>query len=82
VNPVTRWLWRFGVLTVGTIVILVGLILSIPGVIGPGFLVIFGGIAILATEFEWAKRLLERIKRGAKKIKDKIAGPKKPDETS
>jgi uncharacterized protein (TIGR02611 family) len=40
----------------GTIVLIVGVI-AIPYP-GPGWLIVFAGLAILATEFEWADRLL------------------------
>lgn len=55
-NPATRLLWRIAVAVVGGAVVVLGLIL-IPYP-GPGWLVVFGGLAILATEFEWARRLL------------------------
>jgi uncharacterized protein (TIGR02611 family) len=29
---------------------------------GPGWLAIFGGLAMLASEFAWAQRLLDRLK--------------------
>jgi len=45
----------------GTVVILVGIVL-IPYP-GPGWLVVFAGLAILATEFEFAERLLARGRR-------------------
>ncbi|MFZ1249949.1 MAG: TIGR02611 family protein [Candidatus Microsaccharimonas sp.] len=46
--------------TVGSFVSLVGLILvPYPG---PGWLIVFGGLAILATEFEFASRWLEFAK--------------------
>jgi uncharacterized protein (TIGR02611 family) len=32
---------------------------------GPGLLAIAAGLAILAREFEWAKRLLDRMKAAA-----------------
>lgn len=41
---------------VGGIVLLVGVI-AIPYP-GPGWLIVFAGLGILATEFDWAKRLL------------------------
>ena len=41
---------------VGTVVLLVGII-AIPYP-GPGWLIVFAGLAILSTEFEWAGRLL------------------------
>lgn len=48
--------WRGAVIVVATLVILFGVVLlAIPG---PGWLVIFAGLGILATEFEWAARLL------------------------
>ena len=45
---------------VGGLVGLIGLIL-IPYP-GPGWLIVFGGLAILATEFAFASRLLEYLK--------------------
>jgi uncharacterized protein (TIGR02611 family) len=35
---------------------------------GPGWLTIAAGLAILATEFEWARRLLDRLKATATRI--------------
>ena len=40
--------------------ILVGIVLSGPGVPGPGFLVILIGLGFLALEFDRAERLLEK----------------------
>ncbi|MET7418490.1 TIGR02611 family protein [Dactylosporangium sp. NPDC005555] len=56
---------RFGVkivvALVGTLVIAVGVVLlPLPG---PGWLVILGGLAILAMEFHWARRLLTFTKQ-------------------
>ena len=39
---------------------------------GPGWVTIFGGLALLATEFAWARRLLDRLKDGASWIGRKI----------
>lgn len=47
---------------VGTLLILVGIVLSLPMVPGPGTALILSGIAVLATEYIWAKHLLEKIK--------------------
>jgi uncharacterized protein (TIGR02611 family) len=47
---------RFFVGLVGSIVLVVGLI-AIPYP-GPGWLIVFAGLGILATEYDWAKRLL------------------------
>jgi uncharacterized protein (TIGR02611 family) len=46
---------------VGTAVVVLGLFLvPFPG---PGWLVVFLGLGILATEFAWAERLLDRARR-------------------
>lgn len=46
--------------TIGCVMIVSGLIMvPFPG---PGWLVVFAGLAVLATEFPWASRLLEFVK--------------------
>jgi uncharacterized protein (TIGR02611 family) len=55
-NPGLRALYRIGVAVVGGTVLAAGLVL-IPYP-GPGWLVVFAGLAILATEFVWARWLL------------------------
>ena len=41
---------------------------------GPGWLVIFLGLGLLAAEFVWARRLMERIKREGSRVKDTVLG--------
>lgn len=53
---VKRQAKRLIIALVGTIVLVVGVI-AIPYP-GPGWLIVFAGLAILATEFEWANRVL------------------------
>ncbi|MEV0682152.1 TIGR02611 family protein [Actinosynnema sp. NPDC050436] len=60
-NPALNLTYRIGVGVVGGLVLLGG-ILMIPYP-GPGWLVVFAGLAILATEFEWAGRVLRFAKR-------------------
>jgi len=56
---------RIVVSLVGFTVLLIGIILIVfPG---PAFIVIPVGLAILATEFVWAKNLLEKVKKGIRK---------------
>ena len=43
--------------------IIFGLVLSIPGIPGPGLLVVFLGLLVLASEFHWARRLIESLRR-------------------
>lgn len=60
-NPVTRRAYRLAVGLVGTAIVVVGVVL-LPAP-GPGWLVIFAGLAVLASEFEWAQRLLDYARR-------------------
>jgi uncharacterized protein (TIGR02611 family) len=47
----------------GGVLLIAGIaMLALPG---PGWLTIAAGLAILATEFAWAKRLLDQLKDGA-----------------
>ena len=59
-NPGLRALYRIGVAVVGGTVLAAGLVL-IPYP-GPGWLVVFAGLAILATEFVWARWLLGHVR--------------------
>ncbi|MFF1450837.1 TIGR02611 family protein [Streptomyces sp. NPDC058274] len=53
--------WQVGVFVVGLAVVAAGVVmLPLPG---PGWLVIFGGMAIWATEFVWAQLVLRWTKR-------------------
>lgn len=53
-------LWRALIAIAGTTVILTGIaLLPLPG---PGWLVIIAGLAILATEFAWARSAVNRVK--------------------
>ncbi|MGW1890785.1 TIGR02611 family protein [Streptomyces sp. NPDC002004] len=53
--------WQVGVFVVGLAVVVAGVImLPLPG---PGWLVIFAGMAIWATEFVWAQLVLRWTKR-------------------
>jgi uncharacterized protein (TIGR02611 family) len=70
-HPVTALVTKIVVTIVGTLVILVGIVLSGPGVPGPGFVVIVFGLAILSTEFEWAERLLNRARAWLERMRDK-----------
>jgi putative transmembrane protein PGPGW len=61
---------RVGVTIAGFVVLLAGAaMLVLPG---PGILVIIAGLAILATEYVWAQRLLKVAKEKANQAKDAI----------
>lgn len=56
----------------GGAVVLAGLVLlPLPG---PGLLVVLAGLAILATQFEWAQDLLERVRARARQAFDRLLG--------
>jgi uncharacterized protein (TIGR02611 family) len=59
-NKAKRQAKRAAIAVLGTIVLLIGIV-AIPYP-GPGWLIVFAGLAILSTEFEWAGRLLERAR--------------------
>jgi tellurite resistance protein TerC len=39
---------------------------------GPGWLVIFLGLTVLAAEFVWARRLMDRMKHESNRLKDTV----------
>lgn len=61
-------------ITAGIVIVITGLIMSIPGVPGPGLLVAFAGLSILAIDFVWAHRLKTTLQDQAGKIADKVRG--------
>ncbi len=59
-EKVKRHSRRIGIGIVGGLVLVIGII-AIPYP-GPGWLIVFTGLAILATEFAWAQRVLDYAK--------------------
>jgi hypothetical protein len=59
-------------ITSGILLLLVGLILTLPGVPGPGLLLVIAGLSILAVDFVWAHRLKTHLKDRAGKIVAKV----------
>lgn len=53
-----------------------GIMLITPG---PGWLTIFLGLGLLAAEFVWARRLVDRLKREGERVKDAVLRSKKED---
>lgn len=65
-----RFAKRIVVLVVGTTVLLIGIaLLVLPG---PAFVVIPIGLAILATEFAWARNWLRVMRESAEKGAEKL----------
>ncbi|MFF0222312.1 TIGR02611 family protein [Streptomyces sp. NPDC004629] len=66
--------WQVGVFVVGLAVVVAGIImLPLPG---PGWVVIFGGMAIWATEFVWAQLVLRWTKRKVTEAAQRALDPK------
>jgi uncharacterized protein (TIGR02611 family) len=62
--------------------IIAGFTLLLAGVImlvtpGPGMLVIFLGLGLLAAEFVWARRLVDRLKHEGGRLVDRFVVPRK-----
>ena len=56
-HPALDLAYRLVVGVIGTAVVLAGIaLIPLPG---PGWLIVFAGLALLATEFAWAGRLLD-----------------------
>ncbi len=62
-NPALSLTTKIVVTTVGTLVILTGLVMMVAP--GPGIVAIVLGLAILATEYEWAHRWLVKARQKA-----------------
>ncbi|AWI27635.1 TIGR02611 family protein [Streptomyces sp. ICN441] len=66
--------WQVGVFIVGFAVVVAGVImLPLPG---PGWLVIFAGMAIWATEFVWAQLVLHWTKRKVTEAAQRALDPR------
>jgi uncharacterized protein (TIGR02611 family) len=92
---VGRWVWfpfgvvlrfiarsgkRIAVTIVGFVLLLAGIVMIVTP--GPGILLIIAGLAVLATEYVWAERLLNVAKQKAAQAKDAITrrNRSRPDE--
>jgi uncharacterized protein (TIGR02611 family) len=61
---------RAAISVVGFTLVGVGLVMLVTP--GPGLLVVIAGLAVLATEFAWAQRSLEKARHRAARAKDAI----------
>ncbi len=66
---------RLVILVVGVTVILIGIVMFVTP--GPAVLVIPIGLAILASEFYWAKKLLVRFRKKYRIAKEKLSRKEK-----
>jgi uncharacterized protein (TIGR02611 family) len=54
-------LHRVAIVVFGVLLVCAGIVMSGPGVPGPGIVTIIVGLGFLALEFDWAERWLERV---------------------
>ena len=66
---------RIFLIVAGFTLLLLGVIMIFTP--GPGTPVILLGLGLLAVEFVWARRLMERIKRESARLKDAFLRPEK-----
>ncbi|TDE33506.1 TIGR02611 family protein [Actinomadura sp. 6K520] len=74
-NALLYTAWRAGVFTIGSAVLIGGLIMMVTP--GPGLVGIVVGLAILSTEFAWAQRALHRAKAAADRAKEQAFDPRR-----
>jgi len=61
---------RYVKIVSGFTVLIVGVLMIVTP--GPGWLVILFGLGILAAEFVWARRLLDRLKKEGGRLRDAV----------
>jgi len=61
---------RFFKILAGFTLLVLGLLMVFTP--GPGWLVIFLGLTLLAAEFVWARRLMDRMKQKGSQLKDSV----------
>lgn len=72
-HRLTDLLWRIGVGILGGAITAIGAIALIAP--GPGWLLVFVGLGILASEFAWAERALFKARVAALKAKERALSP-------
>ena len=61
-------------IVLGIALVLIGLVLALPLVPGPGILVMFGGVCVLSAEFEWARRLRDWMRANVRRVTGRAHG--------
>jgi len=65
-------LYRIGFGAAAALILLAGIVLSLPLVPGPGLPLVAVGLAMLALEFAWAERLLRRVAHRIDQVEERI----------
>jgi uncharacterized protein (TIGR02611 family) len=64
-------LHRIAIVILGVLIVIAGIVMSGPGVPGPGIATILVGLGFLALEFDWAERMMERVIIWGDQMKDR-----------
>jgi uncharacterized protein (TIGR02611 family) len=70
VMKASKNVWKLMIAVAGLLLVVAGVVMLV--LPGPGLVVLFLGLAVLATEFKWARRLLERLKGRMKSGSDRV----------
>jgi uncharacterized protein (TIGR02611 family) len=62
---------RVAIVILGVLIVIAGIVMSGPGVPGPGIATILVGLGFLALEFDWAERMMERVIIWGDQVKDR-----------
>jgi uncharacterized protein (TIGR02611 family) len=71
-----HWVRRGVIFVVGFSVVAIGCVMIFTP--GPAVIVVPAGLALLATEFAWARRLLSRLKRQIDVMRERGTPPRPP----
>lgn len=72
-TPAGRMFWRVFIGFLGASITVLGAVALVTP--GPGVLVLLAGLGILATEFAWAAKAMEKTKSAAKSVSNKYSIP-------
>ena len=79
-NGVMRLGRRIAIAILGGLLILAGVVLSLPLVPGPGFAVILLGLGVLSLEFERPRHWLAWLKQRFRKLADRVRHKSPPSD--
>jgi uncharacterized protein (TIGR02611 family) len=70
VRRLARHAWRGVVLVIGLVLVGAGLVMMVTP--GPGIAAVLAGLALLATEFAWARKVLAYVRRRFDAARDQV----------
>lgn len=84
IGTLVRFIWqntkRAAVMVMGMVLVGGGLVMLVTP--GPGLVLIVAGLAVLATEFVWAEKMLDKAKAQAAAATNKVPGSQRVKDTA